>query len=102
MLGEWRASVTLPARADLLSVPHALQRPFVCSVCDANFQRDSHLKAHSRVHLDDSARPCACTEEGCEKKFWTNQHLKKHIEQVHRGNKYKVRLLRWCRISFAG
>ena len=49
--------------------------------------------AHARTHLPTSARPLLCAEVGCEKRFWTQQHLNAHVEVIHRGLKgYEVRV----------
>jgi hypothetical protein len=32
-----------------------------------------------RIHLSDEARAFECTKEGCDKKFWTATHLKRHM-----------------------
>ena len=65
-----------------------VQRPFKCEECGATFIRDSHLKAHARSHLSDSAKEHGC--QICDKRFWTNQHLKKHMDMVHDGKGYDV------------
>jgi len=69
------------------------QRPFACSVCSKSYLRESHLQAHSRSHLSASERPLGCSENGCTKRFWTNQHLSAHVAKVHHGEKpFTVRL----------
>ncbi len=75
-----------PPRANSPSV--CSQRPFVCEVCEADFLRASHLKAHARSHMDEADKPSQCEE--CDKRFWTNQHLKKHVDTMHRGKTYDV------------
>lgn len=69
------------------------QRPFVCPECSATFTRVSHLKAHVRGHASDSEKNYACSEPGCDKKFWTNQHLRKHVEVMHHGKTYNVSII---------
>ncbi|KAL8276893.1 hypothetical protein RQP46_010721 [Phenoliferia psychrophenolica] len=67
-------------------------RPFKCPSCPSTFARDSHLKAHVRTHADATsaaeAKKYVCDRAGCDKKFWTGQHLRKHIEVVHEGKTY--------------
>ena len=66
------------------------QRPFVCTTCDKSYLRESHLQAHVRVHLPSSSKPFVCTEDQCNRRFWTAQHLRVHSE-THRGEKpFKV------------
>jgi general transcription factor IIIA len=63
------------------------QRPYLCTTCQKSFLRESHLQAHTKSHLSDSERPYVCTESaGCQKRFWTLQHLHVH-ENTHRGAK---------------
>ena len=45
--------------------------------------RSTHLTAHSRSHMDDSMRPCRCPHAGCEKRFWTQQHVRRHVLSCH-------------------
>ncbi|GAA5866370.1 hypothetical protein JCM8547_000756 [Rhodosporidiobolus lusitaniae] len=80
---------TRPVRLEEHQRVHTGERPFACSQCSSTFARDSHLKAHMRTHSSEAEKTYICTEgDGCDKKFWTNQHLKKHIEVVHRGKTY--------------
>lgn len=62
------------------------KRPFVCEMCDKSYLRETHLQAHTRSHLPESARPLACSQLGCERRFWTTQHLKVH-QGMHNGDK---------------
>ncbi|EKM60953.1 uncharacterized protein PHACADRAFT_133931 [Phanerochaete carnosa HHB-10118-sp] len=65
---------------------HTGVRPFTCINCNKSYLREAHLQAHARSHLPNSSRPLVCEEPGCEKRFWTAQHLRVHSE-LHRGNK---------------
>ncbi|GAA5994458.1 hypothetical protein JCM5350_007042 [Sporobolomyces pararoseus] len=76
------------SRLDEHERTHSGERPFVCPECSATFTRVSHLKAHVRGHASDSEKNYACSEPGCDKKFWTNQHLRKHVEVMHHGKTY--------------
>lgn len=42
-----------------------------------------------RTHADEEEKKYGCDE--CTKRFWTNQHLKKHLEVMHKGKTYDVR-----------
>lgn len=56
-----------------------LQRPYHCITCNKSYLRETHLHAHARSHLPQSLRPFTCNKPGCEKRFWTAQHLSVHI-----------------------
>ncbi|KIJ45349.1 hypothetical protein M422DRAFT_166865 [Sphaerobolus stellatus SS14] len=66
---------------------HTGERPFECSTCSKSYLRETHLQAHTRSYLPESERPSACSEDNCNKRFWTGQHLNVHIAKVHHGEK---------------
>lgn len=47
--------------------------------------RATHLAAHARSHMDPAEKPFPCTY-GCDKAFWTAQHLRRHIVSCHASN----------------
>ncbi|KAI0361765.1 hypothetical protein OH77DRAFT_1444612 [Trametes cingulata] len=75
-----------PARLAEHERSHTGDRPFICPTCNKSYLRETHLQVHARTHLPSSAKPFACEEEGCGKRFWTAQHLRVHLE-LHRGEK---------------
>ncbi|BGP41525.1 hypothetical protein JCM10450v2_005573 [Rhodotorula kratochvilovae] len=77
---------TRPVRLEEHQRSHTGERPLACSECEATFARDTHLKAHMRTHASEADKPFTCTEDDCDKRFWTNQHLRAHVDSVHRGN----------------
>ena len=75
----------------LLSLTKFTKRPFVCTTCNKSYLRETHLQAHARSHLPNSDRPFVCGKSDCNKRFWTAQHLKAHLEVIHHGEKpFKV------------
>ncbi|ESK93678.1 transcription factor iiia [Moniliophthora roreri MCA 2997] len=77
---------TKPSRLAEHERSHTGQRPFVCSICNKSYLRESHLQAHARSHLPDSEKPFVCPQENCNKRFWTQQHLRTHVDW-HNGAK---------------
>lgn len=45
--------------------------------------RSTHLNAHMRSHRDDVDKPYVCTHDECGKRFWTAQHLHRHMVSCH-------------------
>ncbi|KDE06418.1 hypothetical protein MVLG_03324 [Microbotryum lychnidis-dioicae p1A1 Lamole] len=77
---------TRPTRLQEHQRVHSGERPFRCAECPSTFTRDSHLRAHARIHVSEQEKRYDCNE--CHKKFWTHQHLKKHIQSIHKGKTY--------------
>ncbi|PWN19854.1 hypothetical protein BCV69DRAFT_283958 [Microstroma glucosiphilum] len=102
--GTSRPSHTCPHCAKAFSRPAKLQdhllihtdsRPHACSHADCNaaYRTRSKLLEHERkAHLDadqqEQEKKFLCTHilesgQACGRRFWTNQHLLRHVEGVH-------------------
>ncbi|CAO1615580.1 unnamed protein product [Sympodiomycopsis kandeliae] len=68
---------------------HTGDRPFHCGYdnCQATYRSRSKLQHHERTHLSseeqDRMKTFSCDHQGCDKRFWTRQHLDRHREGVH-------------------
>ena len=60
---------------------HFNYRPFICSICNARFNRKIRLKIHFMIHTGE--KPFVCNFPNCNMKFRDkgnlNNHYKKHV-----------------------
>ncbi|KAH9946789.1 hypothetical protein B0H21DRAFT_877046 [Amylocystis lapponica] len=91
---------TKPSRLAEHQRSHTGDRPYVCATCNKSYLRETHLQAHARSHLPETAKPLSCDEPGCNKRFWTAQHLRVH-EKIHKGEKPFICSEPSCNASFA-
>lgn len=62
---------------------HSNERQFVCKECNSLFQRQDHLKRHSKIH-NKTTHEYKCPYEDClSLGFIDNSHLKRHISKMH-------------------
>lgn len=86
--GDYSTKHALPSLTDGCGSPFCPQkqtrqcRPYVCSVCEAAFDRPSRLRRHLLVHSRKKAFPC----EECAATFPRRSELKRHLV-VHTGKK---------------
>ena len=66
-----------------------------CSLCSKTFTYNSRLVDHMRTHLKEKSVSCYL----CEKKFYSQSNVNKHINEVHR--KLKLFACTLCDKSFA-
>ena len=65
------------------------ERPFKCDVCDKGFVTATYMKTHKRAHHGPGNQvkitefPCP----NCDKKFTTRQDAKRHLMQIHTGER---------------
>ena len=75
---------------------HSNDRQFVCTECNSCFQRQDHLKRHSKIH-NKTTHEFKCPYQDCfSLGFIDNSHLKRHITKMHE-NPHKCQQ---CSIKF--
>jgi hypothetical protein len=96
-------------------IQHEKEKTLECAGCDKKFLTPFTLKKHQLTHtsLESRAEPCprcgvevtnmkqherfvhqkdlrfSCGEEGCQTRFTSKHHMKKHMESVHQNAKQK-------------
>lgn len=61
-----------------------------CSVCGKVFKKKCKLKEHMLYH--DNIRPFKCSYVGCNKEYFKNYHLKRHIILAHSTDNPEINL----------